>query len=141
MREIRKKKADRKKLRQQSIEYSPSILSSINYPIFCFHYIANNKYSLANCNRDERAACMNTMRILSQFSWQYIESNHVKGCHIIKDKDSISVTKPEPAPMSPDLPIIAFEFGKDKKMVGYRRECVFHIIWLDRDFSLYPHGS
>ena len=134
-----KDRARRKKLSQQPVS-SPSIISTIDYPIFCLHYIANNKYSLANCTRDERAACMNTMRILSQFSWQYIESNHVKGCHIIKNKDSISVTKPEPSPMSPELPVIAFEFGDNKKMVGYRRECVFHIIWLDRDFSLYPHG-
>ena len=135
------KKAGKKKLRQQSVEYSPSILSSINYPVFCLHYLASNKYNLARCSKDERAACLNSMRILSQSSWQEIESRHIEGFHKIKDKDSISATKPEPDPMSPELPIFAFEFGENKKIVGYRRGCVFHIIWFDRDFSLYPHGS
>lgn len=141
MREIKKKKAEKKKLSHQPTAYSPSILSSINYPVFCFYHIATNKYSLDNCNRDERAACMNTMKILGQSLWQDIESNHIKSCHIIKNKDSIHVARPEPSPMSPELPIIAFEFGENKKMVGYRRDCVFHIIWFDRDFSLYPHGN
>ena len=49
---------------QQPIKYSPSILSSINYPVFCFHYLATNKYSLDNCNDIERASCMNALKTL-----------------------------------------------------------------------------
>jgi len=26
-------------------------------------------------------------------------------------------------------------------MVGYRQGHIFHVLWLDRDFTLYDHGS
>jgi hypothetical protein len=26
-------------------------------------------------------------------------------------------------------------------MVGYRVQAIFYILWLDRDFTLYDHGS
>ena len=84
---------------------------------------------------------MNTLKILGQSSWNVIESNHIEGCHKIRNKDSIRVARPEPSPMSPELPVLAFDYHDGQTVVGYRRECVFHIIWFDRDFSLYPHGS
>ncbi len=139
MHEIKKKKADKKKLRRQPIEYSPSILSSINYPIFCFRYLATNKYSLDNCLSTERASCMNALKVLGQKAWTEIETNHIKGFHKIKNKDSIRTSRPEPIPMSPELPVIAFDFHDGQTMVGYRSGCVFHIVWFDRDFSLYHH--
>lgn len=134
-------RAEQKKLRKQPTEYSASIFSSINYPVFCFHHLATNKYSLDKCERVERVACLNALKTLSQHTWVEIEANHIKGFHKIKNKDSIRVARPEPDPMPPDLPIIAFDYHNTQTMVGYRRECVFHIIWFDRDFSLYDHGS
>ncbi len=83
---------------------------------------------------------MNALKIIGHSPWTEIETNHIKGFHKIKDKDSIRVARPEPHPMSPELPVVAFDFHDGQTMVGYKQECVFHIIWFDRDFSLYPHG-
>jgi hypothetical protein len=47
-------------------------------------------------------------------------------------------------PIIPDIAkgvefFLAFRFSGMKPMVGMRRGAVFHVLWLDRDFSVYPH--
>ncbi|WP_300674673.1 hypothetical protein [Desulfoluna sp.] len=38
-----------------------------------------------------------------------------------------------------DVNLIAFRFNGKAPMVGYRDKSVFHILWVDRDFTLYDH--
>ena len=44
-----------------------------------------------------------------------------------------------PPDITEDVSFIAFRFCAKAPMVGYRDGAVFHVIWLDRDFSLYRH--
>ncbi|MEG4867017.1 MULTISPECIES: hypothetical protein [Microcoleaceae] len=43
-----------------------------------------------------------------------------------------------PSHLQDDVNFIAFRFGGMAPMVGYRDGAVLYIIWLDRDFTLYP---
>jgi hypothetical protein len=44
-----------------------------------------------------------------------------------------------PPDVTDDVNFIAFRFYAKAPMVGYRSMEVFHIGWLDRDYSLYDH--
>ena len=46
-----------------------------------------------------------------------------------------------PQTITEDVPLLAFRFSGPKPMVGFRTDAVFNIVWLDRDFSVYNHGS
>jgi hypothetical protein len=36
---------------------------------------------------------------------------------------------------------LAFRFFDKAPMVGYRKEEVFYVLWLDREFKLYQHSG
>ena len=131
-------RARTKKLRREPEITSTSILSQIKYPVFCLHYL-DVKYCLTKCNQEERASFANTIRILSNFSWNEIISNRIEGYEKILNKRSINKGN-LPNSIPDDASIISFHFHGKKPMLGFRRECVFHIIWFDPRFELYDHG-
>jgi hypothetical protein len=51
-----------------------------------------------------------------------------------------AIRSPIPTHIKSDINLIAFRFCAKAPMVGYREENIFHIGWLDRDFTLYSHG-
>lgn len=53
-----------------------------------------------------------------------------------------AISEKPPSEMKPDADYIVFRFQGKKPMVGFRDAYgVFHILWLDRNFTLYDHGS
>jgi len=44
-----------------------------------------------------------------------------------------------PASITDDVTIWAIRFAGMNPMVGYKRGDVFHIVWLDHNFSVYEH--
>lgn len=44
-----------------------------------------------------------------------------------------------PPSITEDTPILSFRFSGKAPMVGFRREEVFYVVWLDRAFDVYPH--
>jgi hypothetical protein len=53
-------------------------------------------------------------------------------------KKSIRATIP--THIKDDVVFIAFRFYGKAPMVGYREDVVFHLLWIDRDFTLYQHS-
>jgi hypothetical protein len=106
-------------------------------PIFSLHYICKG-YCISDCTKDEKAAFADTIRKLSQCTWLQLKQSdrHKLGYEII-DKNSIRA--PIPSHITEDVNIIAFRFCSLAPMVGYRDRAIFHVIWLDRAYSLYPH--
>jgi len=51
-----------------------------------------------------------------------------------------SIRAPIPTDITDDVTFIAFRFYGKAPMVGYREGYIFHILWIDRDFTLYSHG-
>jgi len=45
-----------------------------------------------------------------------------------------------PAHITKDMNIIAFRYHAMSPMLGYRLDRTFHVLFLDRDFTLYDHG-
>jgi len=44
-----------------------------------------------------------------------------------------------PPHITEDVNFLAFRFSGKAPMVGYRKQEVFYIVWLDRNFTLYDH--
>lgn len=108
-------------------------------PIFSLKI--NKDYSLTMCDRSEKAAFADRLHELSQSTWRDLRQagRHGQGYEII-DRSEIKGSIPEH--VTEDVRIIAFRFCGLKPMAGYRDikdRRIFHIVWLDRDFTLYKH--
>ncbi len=76
---------------------------------------------------------------LSQLTWSQIKASPRHGLGYEKiDRNAIKSSIP--IHIKDDVNFIAFRFCGMAPMVGYRDGAVFYIIWLDRDFTLYPHS-
>ncbi len=107
-------------------------------PIFSLHYLRKD-YCLSVCTKDEKAAFADTLHKLSQITWNQISSSsrHGLGYERIR-RDAIRSSIP--SHLKEDVNFIAFRFCGKAPMVGYRDENIFHVIWIDRVFSLYDHA-
>lgn len=109
------------------------------HPSFCLkHLPADKKGGLQSCEKGEKIDLINKLDKLSKFTWQQIqvEKRHGYG-HEIISRDSLRIRIPDG--ITEETRILAFRFSKKKPMIGYRRESVFHIIYLDRNFDAYDH--
>lgn len=106
-------------------------------PKFSFEHLQKS-HCLSNCERDEKAALADRLHELSQLTWQQVmqADRHGQGCETIK---RTSIKTAIPPCITEDSNILAFRFCGKAPMVGFRREEVFYLVWLDRDFSLYNH--
>lgn len=106
-------------------------------PIFSLRYL-NRDYHLSQCTKDEKAAFADTLAKLSQLTWSKIKSQSRHGLGFEKiSRDAIRSSIP--SHLTEEVDFIAFRFFGKAPMVGYRERAVFYVIWLDRDFTLYPH--
>ena len=106
-------------------------------PLFSLRYM-NKDYSLSQCTKDEKAAFADTLYKLNQLTWSQINACPRHGLGYEKIARS-SIRAPIPSHLKDDVNFIAFRFFGKAPMVGYRDGAVFYVIWLDRDFTLYPH--
>lgn len=117
-----------------------STYSSQNmYIVFSLRYL-DSKYCLTKCQTPEKAAFADTLRVLGHLTWgEALHTGHNKNGYESIPRDQIKGTIPQD--ITEDVSFIAFRFFGKHPMVGYRENEVFHIVWLDRDFTLYEHGS
>jgi len=111
-------------------------------PIFSLHHLSKD-YCLSNCVADEKIAFADTLFKLSRLSWSDLRQAPRHGLGYEKiSRSSFKNSKSIPNHVTEDVNIIAFRFSGKKAMVGYRdpiERKLFHIVWLDREFSLYNH--
>jgi len=129
-------KQKRNKLTSTKVSFS----TQQEHPIFCLKYLDRNDYSLRACTKEEKAAFADTLDRLSQLTWAEISksSRHGLGYEKIA-KNSIRAAIPGHTKRD-DIIFIAFRFYGKAPMVGYRKDAIFHILWIDRDFTLYQHS-
>lgn len=107
-------------------------------PVFSFEYLQQG-WCVQDCQQEERSRMLDKLRRLSQLSWKQIrqEHRHGLGTEIIR-KNSLKVEVP--GFITDDVRLLAFRAFDMVAMVGYRNGRIFHIIWIDRTFTLYDHG-
>ena len=106
-------------------------------PVFSLQYLQQG-YSLAECDKEEAAAFAQMLARLSQMKWADIKTAARHGLGFEKIARN-ALKPPIPSHITDDVNFIAFRFSGMKPMVGYREGVIFHVLWLDRSFSLYAH--
>ncbi len=117
-----------------------SVSPDVRPPSFSFQYL-HRDYCITQCTEVERLAFVDKMRLLSQLTWSQLRQaqRHGLGYEIIRRS---SIKPAIPANITDDISFIAFRFCAKKAMVGFRSiEGIFHVVWFDRDFTVYDHGS
>jgi hypothetical protein len=109
-----------------------------NHPIFCLRYLHKN-YNVESCSQSDRASLIRQMANLSQLSWDDIKQSgrHGMGSEKINRK-SIKVSIPKE--ITPDVEdFLALRYSGKKVFIGFRNYYIFHMIYIDSDFSVYKH--
>ena len=107
-------------------------------PVFSMRYLQKN-YCISNCTTEEKASFADTMRLLSSLSWMQIKTTHRHGIGSEKIPSG-QIKAGLPQVVTEDVTLLALRFCGKAPMVGFRDRDVFHILWFDRDFTLYPHS-
>jgi hypothetical protein len=112
---------------------------TINYPVFCFKYI-HRDYHLDKCTNDEKRKFIEQILLISSNSWEQLQlaPKHGVGSEKIS---SNSIRANIPNHFSEEVgTLLAFRFDGKKPFIGFRNGFIFHIFYIDRDFTLYNHG-
>ena len=112
--------------------------SKIDYPIFCFRHL-HKDYDLNSCNDSEKKSLIEKIVTLSQLSWSEIQLSPRHG--LGSEKISIGSIKPSlPAFITDDVgSLLSLRFDGKKPFIGLRIRFIFHVIYIDRNFSVYSH--
>lgn len=143
---MRRERIKRKALHDESgariLTHSSSTTSTDSLPpTFSLHYMRlNTGYCLTRCTEPERAAFASRIREMSQLTWVQIKGSqrHGQGCEEIPQRQIRGSSIPKG--VHPDAALLSFRCIGKHPMVGFREGQTFHIIWIDRDSSLYRHS-
>ncbi|MGB3300172.1 MAG: hypothetical protein WBA76_18065 [Phormidesmis sp.] len=132
-----KKKSGKGRGRIAQPKTKDSIPAEQQPPVFSLQYLQSD-YCITQCEGDDQAQFSVKLRKLSELTWSMIQSVHRHGLGYERiEQDAIKA--PVPPHITADVNLIAFRFSGMKSMVGYRDGRIFYVVWLDRDFTLYPH--
>ena len=106
------------------------------HPLFSLRHLSGN-YCVTCCDKDHQAAFAVTLHKLSQLTWKQLFSADRHGVGFEKiTHENIHTSIPTIASMEK---LLAFRYNGKHPMVGFQEKEVFHVLWLDRDFTLYDH--
>ena len=134
----------KKRLKSPSAQKTKSIVDQSTstpmlddgYIIFSFRYIQKN-HCFSNCQPNEKQALAESIFKRRDMTWKSIqrEPRHGLGYEKI---NQLNVAKPNCVPNGAS--ILSFRFCGKAAMVGFKENDVFHILWLDREYTVYNHG-
>ena len=107
-------------------------------PSFSLKYLQNN-YHLSDCTSEEKLSFLDALLKRSKMRWSEIEQANKSGLGK-ENIDRNSIKAPIPSIVKEDTKIWALRFRGKAPMVGYREGEIFHILWIDRNFTLYDHS-
>jgi hypothetical protein len=108
-------------------------------PVFSFeHMLDASGYSANCCPQAEGAQLVGKLFTIGKMTWGEINqsSRHGLGTEIIGTEQ---IKAKLPAAVTDDVRLLAFRYNGKKPMVGYREDRVFHVLYVDHDFTLYDH--
>lgn len=117
-------------------------LPELEYPMFCFRYM-DKEYHLDKCQKDEKVAFIQRLVKLSQeFTWKRIQQEDKHHWGSEKIEWNALKNRKCPPEFTEDEILLALRFQDKKPFLGVKRQGgIFHLLYIDRDFSLYDHGS
>ncbi len=104
-------------------------------PVFGFCYLASG-FRISDCQQPAKAALADKLQELSQLTWSQIVQAPRTGMGtetIARD----SVVPAIPPSVTPDVRLLSWRFGGGSRIIGYREDQVFHVVWVDPNHSVY----
>lgn len=129
----RKLEAQNKVLRLESDSGTESLIS------FSFIHFSEKDYGLRDCTIKDLVSLIRKLKVLGTKTWTEISRSgkHELGCEILK---TCELRKPLPSSVPANIDkVMCFRYKEKAPMIGFREGSVFHIVFLDRDFTLYQH--
>ncbi len=140
---VKNSKKNKNIIKKDCQDCSHYLLSKVNYnnktPILSLHHNLHvrDKYRLDECEQEEKLAFVKKMIELSNLTWLQIMNapRHGLGTEKIQRIEGDTL----PSSIREDTQLLALRFFGMKPMVGFRDNDIFHVLWFDRDCSLYSH--
>ena len=112
----------------------------LKHPTFSFVHFSEGNYGLKDCNKEDFKNLIKKLKLLGSITWKEIESlpRHGLGYEKIKVSE-LKTALPSSVPKSIDK-VYVFRYKGKAPMVGYREGNIFHVVFLDHNFSLYKHN-
>ena len=124
--------------RGKNIKLNENGNQKIDYPIFCFRNL-HPDYSVETCELDDREKLIIKLTKLSQITWLDIQLSPKHGMG--SEKINRTAIKPSiPLQITNDVDsFLALRYNGKKAMIGYRSGPIFHLVYIDYNFSVYNH--
>ena len=108
----------------------------LDYPVFSFTYFADKKHGF-DCKPEEFRSLIMKLKRLGQLTWNQIDSSdrHSNGY----EKIDLSQIHENTEMFSTDNALV-FRYKGTKAMIGFRKSHIYHVVYLDDDYSVYNHG-
>ena len=112
--------------------------NDINYPVFSFRYL-HKDYNIDKCDDNEKKSLLRQIVTLSNRAWEELKLIPKHG--LGSEKISLNAIRTNlPSNLSVEVQhLLAFRFDGKKAFLGVREGFVFHVIFVDRNFTLYKH--
>jgi hypothetical protein len=110
---------------------------ALGYPVFCLRNLQAG-YDIDDLQADDQRHFIKRLRHLSKMEWSAVMSAPRHGA----GKENISraaLRVAVPPSIDRDAVLWALRYSQRKAMVGWRKGDVFHVIWIDHNFSVYKH--
>ena len=104
--------------------------------VFSFQYI--DKSALDDFEFSDFKALLDQFKILSTLTWKQIRQSGRHGLGTEKI-DSSDISAKIPNIIDEDITLLAIRYKGKAPMIGFRERDIFHILWIDRTFTLYKH--
>jgi hypothetical protein len=104
-------------------------------PHFSFYQLEAG-YCVSDCQADHKAALADRLQELSQLTWGEILQAPRKGFGT-ETIAADSIRPRVPQLITPDVRFLSMYFGKGARLVGYRDDQVFHVVWIDPHHKVY----
>ncbi|MDR0510372.1 MAG: hypothetical protein LBH06_04695 [Rikenellaceae bacterium] len=115
-------------------------LPDFTHPVFCFKYL-HKDYGLEQCSDQEKKSLIEQIIQISRCDWHKLQLSPRHGIgsekiEISSLRNGVSI----PYDLTEDVNfLIAFRFDGMKPIIGHRNKFIFHVFFIDRDFTLYRH--
>lgn len=118
--------------KQSRIDYN------VSKPIFSFIYLQPN-FTLSENQVEEKIALFNNIITRSNLTWNQMQQAPRKGLgqEII---NQTAIKSGVPGVVKKDTNLLAFRYNGNKPIVGFRDKDIFHILWIDSNYTLYDHS-
>lgn len=107
---------------------------------FSFTKMPKSDYDIEHLNNMHLVALVKKLKILCVLTWGDLKRSgrHALGHEIIDRNSFKKVTVPND--ISDDVKFLAFRYNGKNSFIGYRRGKIFHIMYIDHNFTVYNHG-